>query len=78
MSKESKPGDLWRQLDAAAADRPDTWCKGCGYHPFGSAMSSHSRLERCGAGLAGPQLRENIRAPALLICDAVTCGDGLG
>jgi hypothetical protein len=32
MSKESKPRDLWRHVFAAAADRPDTWCKGCGYY----------------------------------------------
>jgi hypothetical protein len=31
MSKTSKPGDLWRQVYAAAANRPDTWCNGCGY-----------------------------------------------
>jgi len=33
MSKESKPRDLWRQVFEAAQDRPDTWCKGCGYYP---------------------------------------------
>jgi hypothetical protein len=33
MSKESKSRDLWRQLDATAHDRPDTWCKSCGYYP---------------------------------------------
>jgi hypothetical protein len=32
VSKESKPRDLWRQVFAAPADRPDTWCKGCGYY----------------------------------------------
>lgn len=32
MSKESKPRDLWRQLDAAANDRPNDFCKGCGYY----------------------------------------------
>ena len=32
MSKESKPRDLWRQLYASAHDRPDTWCKSCGYY----------------------------------------------
>ena len=32
MSKESKPADLWRHVFAAAQDRPDSWCKGCGYH----------------------------------------------
>lgn len=32
MSKESKPRDLWQQVFAAAADRPDSWCKGCGYY----------------------------------------------
>lgn len=32
MSKESKPRDLWRHVFAAAYDRPDTWCKGCGYY----------------------------------------------
>jgi hypothetical protein len=31
MSKESKPRDLWRHVFEAAHDRPDTWCKGCGY-----------------------------------------------
>lgn len=31
MSKESKPADLARQLNAAAADRPDAYCTGCGY-----------------------------------------------
>jgi hypothetical protein len=32
MSKESKPRDRWSQLDSAAHDRPDTFCKGCGYY----------------------------------------------
>jgi hypothetical protein len=32
MSKESKLSDLWRHVFAAAADRPDSWCKGCGYY----------------------------------------------
>ena len=32
MSKESKPRDRWSQVFTAAADRPDTWCRGCGYH----------------------------------------------
>jgi hypothetical protein len=33
VSKESKPGDRWRQVYATAADRPPGWCRGCGYHP---------------------------------------------
>ena len=32
MSKESKPRDLWRHVFDAAHDRPDTWCKSCGYY----------------------------------------------
>ncbi len=32
MSKESKPRDRWSQVFTADHDRPDTWCKGCGYH----------------------------------------------
>jgi len=32
MSKESKPLDLWQHVFAAAHNRPDTWCKGCGYY----------------------------------------------
>jgi hypothetical protein len=31
MSKESKLGDRWRQVYAAANDRPADWCRGCGY-----------------------------------------------
>ena len=33
MSKESKPRDRWNQVYSAAADRPDNWCKSCGYFP---------------------------------------------
>ncbi|MCV7208824.1 hypothetical protein [Mycolicibacterium canariasense] len=32
MSKESKSRDRWRQLDASSADRPKSFCSGCGYH----------------------------------------------
>jgi hypothetical protein len=32
VSKESKPRDLWRQLDAAGHDRPTDFCRGCGYY----------------------------------------------
>lgn len=32
MSKESKPRDRWSQVYTAAADRPKTFCPGCGYH----------------------------------------------
>lgn len=32
MSKESKPRDRWHQVFASAVNRPDTWCKGCGYY----------------------------------------------
>jgi hypothetical protein len=39
MSKESKPADLARQLNAAAASRPDAYCKGCGY--FNVANGHH-------------------------------------
>jgi hypothetical protein len=31
MSKNSKPGDRWRQVFSAEHDRPTTWCKSCGY-----------------------------------------------
>ena len=31
MSKESKPADLLQHVYAAAADRPETYCPGCGY-----------------------------------------------
>ena len=24
--------ELWRQMDMDAHNRPDTWCKGCGYY----------------------------------------------
>ncbi|MCG5431221.1 hypothetical protein LV457_02815 [Mycobacterium sp. MYCO198283] len=39
MSKESKPADLWRQLDSSAADRPREFCPGCGY--FRVAHGTH-------------------------------------
>lgn len=32
MSKHTKLGDLWQHVFAAAADRPASWCKGCGYY----------------------------------------------
>jgi hypothetical protein len=32
MSKNSKPADRWQQVFAAGHDRPDTWCRGCGYY----------------------------------------------
>jgi hypothetical protein len=33
MSKESKPRDRWSQVFTTSHDRPDAWCKGCGYYP---------------------------------------------
>jgi hypothetical protein len=33
MSKQSKPADRWSQVFSAASDRPEDWCKGCGYWP---------------------------------------------
>ncbi len=32
MSKESKPADRWSQVFTAACDRPESWCKSCGYY----------------------------------------------
>lgn len=42
MSKESKPRDRWRQLHAAAHDRPATFCAGCGYY---NAVHGHHRAD---------------------------------
>ena len=33
MSKYTKNADMWRHVYAAAADRPSSWCKSCGYVP---------------------------------------------
>lgn len=32
MSKESKPRERWRRVMQAPRDRPNTFCKGCGYY----------------------------------------------
>ena len=52
MSKESKHRDLWRQLFAAAHNRPATWCTGCGYY---NVVHSGHREDCTRPGRSGPQ-----------------------
>jgi hypothetical protein len=72
MSKESKPADLWRQVFAAAADRPQTWCVGCGYfrvvngvHRADCTAKIAAECQQCGAQLTRP---DSIRCGLCLEC----------
>jgi hypothetical protein len=50
VSKESKPRDRWSQVFTAAADRPDEFCKGCGYYRVANGVHRADYTAECNIG----------------------------